>query len=294
MTGTGTGTGAEVLDARASGLFDVTGQSYVVTGAASGLGTAIAQVLVANGAQVLLVDRDADGLAKAVRELGDLEGRATSAIADVTDADSLRRAIDSFIQRTGRIDGMFANAGISGGPGFGTTAGAVSGQVEQQNASHWRSVLDVNLLGVLSSLQAVVPQMKRQGSGSIVITASISGLQVEPFVSYAYAAAKAAAIQLTRQSALELAPHGIRVNAMAPGFIKTAIGGGRLHDAQVVTDLSRKIPLGRLGLPRDIQGIALLLASAAGSYITGCVIPIDGGALLGAAASDNTSTDEST
>ena len=283
----------DALSAHGSGLFDISGQAYVVTGAASGLGTAIAQVLLANGAQVLLIDRDAQGLAGMLSELSAQSDRVTSATVDVTDANSLCHAINTFIQGTGRIDGMFANAGISGGPGFGTTAGALTGQLEQQIASQWRPVLDVNLMGVLNCVQAVVPQMKRQRHGSIVITASITGLQAEPFVSYAYSAAKAAAIQLTRQSALELAPHGIRVNAMAPGFIKTAIAGGRLHDAAVAHSLSRKIPLGRLGLPREIQGLALLLASDAGSYMTGCVIPIDGGALLGAAASDNTHTDGS-
>jgi NAD(P)-dependent dehydrogenase (short-subunit alcohol dehydrogenase family) len=123
--------------------------------------------------------------------------------------------------------------------------------------------------------------MKRQRSGSIVITASITGIQAEPFVSYSYAAAKAAVIQVMRQSALELGSYGVRVNAIAPGFIKTGIAGGRLHDPDVELGLLHKIPLGRLGAAHEVQGIALLLASDAGSYITGSTLTLDGGALLG-------------
>lgn len=157
--------------------------------------------------------------------------------------------------------------------------------MQEQDAAHWQAILEVNLVGVLHTLQTVVPAMKRQRRGSIVVTASIAGLQAEPFVSYSYAAAKAAVVQLVRQSALELAPFGIRVNAIAPGFIRTSIAGGRLHDPAVEADLARRIPLGRLGEPREVQGMALLLASDAGSYISGSVLPVDGGVLLGAPVS---------
>ena len=269
---------AAASPAHLSRLFDVAGRAYVVTGAASGLGLAIAEALAANGGRLLLLDRDAARLEEVVAQLN---ASSSSQAVDVADAEAVRRAVDAFITGTGRIDGLFANAGISGGAGFGTAAGATSGLLQHQEGSHWQSILDVNLLGVLNSLQSVVPAMKRQRGGSIVITASITGMQAEPFVSYAYAAAKAAVIQVMRQSALELAPYGIRVNAMAPGFIKTAIGGGRLHDAAVESALVRKIPLGRLGAAHEVQGIALLLASDAGSYMTGTLLPIDGGALLG-------------
>jgi len=269
---------ANPATAQAAQLFDVTGRAYVVTGAASGIGLAIAEVLAANGGRLLLLDRDAQGLKDVASRL---QASAASKAVDVADADAVRQAVDAFIADTGRIDGLFANAGISGGAGFGTAAGMTSGQLEHQDGKHWHGILDINLLGVLNSLQAVVPAMKRQRSGSIVITASITGIQAEPFVSYSYAAAKAAVIQVMRQSALELGPYGIRVNAIAPGFIKTAIAGGRLHDAAVEAALSRKIALGRLGAAHEVQGIALLLASSAGSYITGSVLPVDGGALLG-------------
>ena len=279
--------------AHGSALFDVSGRAYVVTGAASGIGLAIAETLVANGAQVHLVDVDGDRLTDITTELSAMAGRTSSTAVDVSDAEGLGRAVDAFVDRTGRLDGMFANAGISGGPGFGTPAGVSTGQLENQAVQGWQRILDINLLGVLNSVQAAVCTMKRQGHGSIVITASVAGMQAEPFVSYAYAAAKAATIQLTRQSALELAPHGIRVNAIAPGFIKTAIAGGRLHDAAVETALARRIPLGRLGSPREVQGVALLLASDAGTYLTGNVIPVDGGVLLGAPLLFNIANDGS-
>lgn len=260
----------------AARLFDVAGRAYVVTGAASGLGLAISQALAGNGARVLLLDRDADRLEDVAARLG---AGTTSRSVDVGDAAAVQAAVDGFVD-TG-VDGIFANAGISGGPGFGTAAGMVTGRLEEQDASHWSGVLQVNLFGVLNSLQAVVPAMKRAGRGSIVVTASIGGMQAEPFVSYSYAAAKAAVIQLVRQSALELAPFGIRVNAIAPGFVRTGIAGGRLHDPVVEADLAQRIPMGRLGEPQDIQGIALLLASDAGSYVTGSIFPVDGGVLLG-------------
>ena len=269
---------ASPATAHAAQLFDVAGRAYVVTGAASGLGLAIAEVLAANGGRLLLLDRDLKGLEVVASRL---QASATIQAVDVADVAALLQAVDAFIADTGRIDGLFANAGISGGAGFGTVVGMTSGQLENQDGNHWHNILDVNLLGVLNSLQAVVPAMKRQCSGSIVITASITGIQAEPFVSYSYAAAKAAVIQVMRQSALELAPYGVRVNAIAPGFIKTGIAGGRLHDADVEVGLSRKIPLGRLGVANEVQGIALLLASDAGSYITGSTLTVDGGALLG-------------
>jgi len=269
---------ASPAPAHAAQLFDLAGRAFVVTGAASGLGLAIAEVLAANGGRLLLIDRDEKGL----QVVGSrLQASATMQAVDVADVAALRQAVDAFIADTGRVDGLFANAGISGGAGFGTAAGMTSGQLENQDGNHWHGILDVNLMGVLNSLLAVAPSMKRQGSGSIVITASITGIQAEPFVSYSYAAAKAGVIQLMRQSALELGPYGVRVNAIAPGFIKTGIAGGRLHDADVDAALSRKIPLGRLGAANEVQGIALLLASDAGSYITGSTLTLDGGALLG-------------
>ncbi len=269
--------------AQAARLVDVGGRAFVVTGAASGLGLAIAQTLAANGANLLLLDRDEDKLKETAATLGKA---ATLCVLDVSDASAIQAAVDEFTFKRGTVDGVFANAGVSGGPGFGTAMGATLGRLQDQDADHWNQVLQINLLGVLHSMKAVIPAMKQARRGSIVITASVAGMQAESFVSYAYAAAKAAVIQLVHQSALELAPFGIRVNGIAPGYVRTGIANGCLHDPDVEAGLVRRIPLGRLGEPHEIQGLALLLASDAGSYLTGGLFPADGGVLLGTPVSN--------
>ena len=141
---------------------------------------------------------------------------------------------------------------------------------------------DVNLTGIFATLQAASIPMKAQRSGRIVVTASVAGLKAEKPVGYAYAATKAAVINLVRQASRELAPHNVLVNAIAPGPFFTNIAGGRLHrDPEVVKMFADAVPLGRIAQPEEIQGLALLLASGASSFITGTVIPIDGGISAG-------------
>ncbi|MDR7096030.1 SDR family NAD(P)-dependent oxidoreductase [Hydrogenophaga laconesensis] len=259
--------------------FNLEGQRCVVTGAASGIGRAVATALLDHGAEVLLVDRDATALAAVLDTAPPAQRqRAHSGACDITDAARFQRLVDGF----GALDALFANAGVSGGPGFGTEAGRDSGTLAAQQMDYWRRVMDINLLGTATCLQAVLPALKQhpQRQGRIVVTASVAGLQAEPFVSYAYALTKAAVVQLVQQTALELAPHGITVNAIAPGFIKTGIANGRLHDDDVARGLVPRIPLGRLGDAADLGGLAVFLASRASAYITGAVIPVDGGYLL--------------
>ncbi len=263
----------------AQSVFDVAGKSFVVTGAASGLGEAMSEVLSANGAHVLLIDSDAQALKRVHERLSATGGRVQSQVIDVSNAPALKAQVAEFVDNRQGLDGLFANAGISGGPGFGTEAGAVTGGIEAQSPQDWERVFQINLHGVVASLQSAAAVMKLQKHGSLVLTASIAGVKAEPFVSYAYATVKSAVIQLMRQTALELAPYGVRVNAIAPGFIKTNIAGGRLHDDATALRLQSKIPLGRLGRASELHGITLLLASDASSYITGALIPIDGGVL---------------
>jgi NAD(P)-dependent dehydrogenase (short-subunit alcohol dehydrogenase family) len=263
-------------------LFNLEGQSFVVTGAASGLGVAMSEALSSSGAAVLMIDQNQTTL-NALEQRWRREHperKVQTAVADVSNKAQLTQAINQFINIQGRIDGLFANAGISGGPGFGSEAGRESGSLLNQEAEDWDRINKINLHGVLSSMQAVIAPMQKQGFGRIIVTASMTGLAPEPFVSYAYMLSKAAVIQLVRQSALEFAKFGIVINAIAPGYIKTNIGGGRLHDVEVAKPLVEKIPLGRLGVPQDIQGLTIFLASRASDYITGITIPIDGGYLL--------------
>lgn len=258
-------------------MFHLDGHRAAVTGAASGIGHAVACALLGQGAEVLMIDRDPASLEQAMQDLGsDRRTRAHTGLADITDAERLKELLIGF----GPLDSIFANAGISGGPGFGTPAGQESGVLERQSMDHWRQVLDVNLMGTVHTLQAALPVLRRGGGGRMVVTASVAGVQAEPFVSYAYAMAKTAVVRLVQQTALELAPQGITVNAMAPGFIRTGIANGRLHDPQTSASLQRLIPLGRLGDPSDLDGLAVFLASRSSDYITGAVIPVDGGYLL--------------
>ncbi len=261
-------------------LFQLEGHRCVVTGAASGIGRAMTQALLSHGAEVLLVDRDASALAYVLDTTPITQRkRAQSGACDITDAARFQRLVDGF----GALDALFANAGVSGGAGFGTEAGRESGTLTSQTMDHWRNVMDVNLYGTATCMQAVLPALKKkkgQGTSRIIVTASVAGMKAEPFVSYAYALAKTAVVRLVQQAALELAPHDITVNAIAPGFIKTGIANGRLHDEDVAKSLVPRIPLGRLGDATDLQGLAVFLASRASAYITGAVIPVDGGYLL--------------
>lgn len=264
----------------AASPFGLQGHRSLVTGAASGIGRAMAGALLRQGAEVLLVDRDPASLDAVLAALPPaLRSRAQGGACDVTDLAQLQRLVEGF----GALDSLFANAGISGGPGFGTEAGRASGALAAQSMEQWRRVMDVNLYGTANCLQAALPALKHHrasGAGRIVVTASVAGMQAEPFVSYAYALAKTAAVRLVQQAAIELAPQGITVNAIAPGFIRTGIADGRLHDADVAAGLVPRIPLGRLGDPADLEGLAIFLASRASAYLTGAVIPVDGGYLL--------------
>jgi NAD(P)-dependent dehydrogenase (short-subunit alcohol dehydrogenase family) len=257
-------------------LFNVEGHVAFVTGAASGLGLAFAEVMAENGASVVLADIDADGLERQAARLRAAGGAAEHAVLDIADAEALRAAIDRTVGRHRRLDAVFANAGVSAGPGFAVNE---SGRLENIDPANFRRVLDVNLTATILTMKYAASHMKERRSGSIVATTSIAGIAAEPLVGYAYAASKAAVGNVVRQAAVELAPFSVRVNAIAPGPFFTNIGDGRLHrEPGLVEAFSQLVPMGRIAKPDEIKGLALLLASPAGSYITGTVIPIDGGA----------------
>ena len=256
-------------------LFDVRGHVAVVTGAASGLGLAYFEVLAENGATVIMVDLNIVELAKHAARLAAAGYAIEPATLDVADIDALRAAIDDAARRHGHLDILFANAGISAGPG---TLMTDAGAIDRFDPSLFRRALDVNLTATVMAMRFAVPHMKARASGSIVATASIAGIRSEPMVGYGYIASKAAVINVVRQAAVELAPWNIRVNAIAPGPFVTNIGGGRLHrEPDVVKLFADMVPMGRLANTDEIKGLALLLASPAGSYLTGTIIPIDGG-----------------
>jgi NAD(P)-dependent dehydrogenase (short-subunit alcohol dehydrogenase family) len=270
---------------KAETLFDVRGLAVWVTGAASGIGFGYAEAMCDNGAHVTLTDADPAALAAAVARLQGRAGRAEGALADVTQPATLHAAAARVVERFGRLDVLFANAGISAGPGFlrgdGTRNEAAA--LENLSLETFDRAVAVNLRGALATLQAGVPAMKRQGSGRIIVTTTVSLMRTETLVSTLYVASKAALGQLVRQAALELARFGILVNGIAPGPTITNIGGGRLQDAAARRPFEQATPLQRLATVADLQGAALFLASPASAYITGTQIVVDGGSCLGPA-----------
>jgi NAD(P)-dependent dehydrogenase (short-subunit alcohol dehydrogenase family) len=256
-------------------LFDVRDHVAFVTGAASGLGLAFSEVMAANGARVTLADSDAPGLDKVVARLRAEGANVEGQVLDVADSAALQAAIDKTAQQGGRLDAVFANVGISSGPGFEV---AESGRIEALDPDILQRVIDINLKASLYTIKFAAPHMKKRRSGSIVVTTSIAGIKAESVVGYPYIATKAAMANVVRQAAVELAPHNIRVNAIAPGPFYTNIRGGVMYrDPDVVKRFEAMVPMGRCAQTDEIKGLALLLASPAGSYITGTVIPIDGG-----------------
>jgi len=264
---------AEVMGA----LFDVHGVRAVVTGAASGLGFAMAEVLADCGATVALADIDADLLEGATGALQDRGLAAHGVNCDVANEASVEALFAEVAERFGGVDVVFANAGIAGAPGWGTEGGEQLDMVEQ---SGFDRVLAVNLRGVLFTMKHAAKAMKREGAGRIIVTSSSAGLRPDPVVSHGYAVSKAAVLHLVRQSALELAPHGVLVNAICPGPFKgTRIATGATLDPD--PELERRwgamVPLGRMASPEELKGMVLLLASPAGAFITGAALVVDGG-----------------
>jgi NAD(P)-dependent dehydrogenase (short-subunit alcohol dehydrogenase family) len=256
-------------------LFDVSGKVALVTGGASGLGYAFASILADCGATVVVADWNSERLEKAV---GDLSARGTvvSFPLDVTDAAEVGVCVDSIADEYNSIDIAFANAGIA----RGRPPLIREGTIDDFDMADYYALVDVNLHGVVHTTRAAARHMKRQRSGSIVVTASTAGLRNDPFTPYSYTIAKAGVVNFMKQAAHDLARWNVRVNAIAPGPFKTNLGGGGPMPPEAEARWNSVIPLGRMGDPSEIRGLALLLASSAGSFMTGGVYPIDGGALL--------------
>ena len=266
-------------------LFDVGGVRAVVTGAASGLGFAMAEVLAECGAHVTLADVDAERLERQTAALADRGGTVRSFAVDVSDELRVQALIEDVVEAEGGLDVVFANAGIALTPGFAVDGGQRLETVEREV---WDRVLDVNLHGVLFTMKHAAAVMKRQGAGRIIVTSSNAGLRPEPVVCYGYVASKAAILNVVRQAALELAPHGVLVNAICPGPFKgTRIGGGVTENPDAETEhmWASTVPLGRMAEPDELKGLVLLLASPASSFMTGAAYLVDGGTLVLAGSS---------
>lgn len=270
-------------------LFKVDGYGVIVTGGASGLGLGFTQALAENGAKVTMLDIDADRIVAETKRLRDAGLDVRGAVVDVTDHPALDKAFDETVAEYGRLDVVFANAGIDPGPGFiagwvGSNRTRVEeGALENYTDERWNRVIEINLNGVFATCRAAARHMRPRKSGRIIVTTSLAGLISEAAIGAAYMASKAGAAHLMRNVALELAAYNITVNAIAPGFFVTNIGGGHAHDPEVQQRMANYVPMHKVGRPSDMAGLALFLASPASSYITGQQIVIDGGWGLGTA-----------
>ena len=247
------------------------GKVAMITGAGSGIGRAAALLFGREGAAVVAVDVRADAAEETAKQVEADGGRAVGLAADVADDDQVRAAVDAAVQTFGGLQVLYNNAGVN-------SRGSVLDATEED----WHRCFAVNVTGTFLCSRAAAPVMLAGGGGSIVNQASVAGLVgIANFA--AYCAAKGAVIALTRSMSVDLAPQGVRVNAIAPGTVftplmepmLTARGGGDLATGLAMT--VQKYPIGRLGTPEDIAAVALFLAGDESGFLTGSVVTADGG-----------------
>lgn len=245
--------------------FDLTGKVALVTGAYRGLGFAIARGLARAGATAVLNGRRPEALAAAAKALADEGLAASTAVFDVTDADAIRRGVAGIEASYGHLDVVVNNAGIQR-----------RRPMVEFPKQDWDDVIATNLTGPFLVSQAALPGMIARRSGKIIHVASLLAELGRPTI-VPYTAAKGGVRQLTRGMAVELAPHGIQVNAISPGYFATEMNRALLDDAEFDAWVKRRTPAGRWGQPDEIAGLAVFLASSAADYVTGQLITIDGG-----------------
>jgi 3-oxoacyl-[acyl-carrier protein] reductase len=251
---------------KASELFDLTGRVALVTGASSGLGAHFAQTLAENGAKVVLIARRVERLKELQKKIEAAGGEAIAVEADVLDRAAMVRAFDAAEKAFGTVTILVNNAGVTH-----------ADRAHEMPEETWRRVLGTNLDAVLYWAQEAARRMiAAKARGAIVNIASILGFNVAKGVA-AYSVAKAGVVQLTKALAIELAFRGVRVNAIAPGFVVTEINDEYLKSRP---DMTRNIPVGRFGETKDLDGALLLLTSDAGAFMAGATVVVDGGQVL--------------
>jgi NAD(P)-dependent dehydrogenase (short-subunit alcohol dehydrogenase family) len=250
------------------GLYkDLEGKNALITGGAGGLGYAIAQAFVANHSNVVMVGRNEEKLRLAKKELGE---KASYVAFDLDDIDRMDELIAEITDSTGEIDVLVNNAGIN----WKKDALAVCND-------EFQNIIQTNQNSVFAITREVARQMVARGAGSIIMISSMASQYGIPKV-IGYTASKAAVEGMTRALAVEWAPYGIRVNCIAPGFIATAMSSKALDDdPERKKRVLARTPMGRLGEPSDVANAALFLASTQAKYITGIVLPVDGGNSIG-------------
>ena len=252
-------------------LFDLTDKVAVVTGSSRGIGRAIAEEFAAQGAKVVISSRRAE----ACQEVADGinakhgEGRAIVIPASISSKDALQALIDGTRQAFGKIDILVCNAASN--PYYGSMNGISDDQ--------FRKILDNNILSSHWLIQMVLPEMVARKDGAIIVVSSIGGLRGSPTIG-AYNISKAADFQLVRNYAVEIGEHNVRINAIAPGLIRTDFARALWENPKAEESVNRMTPMRRIGEARELAGAAVFLGSAAASYVTGQMIVVDGGATI--------------
>ncbi|WP_160109851.1 SDR family NAD(P)-dependent oxidoreductase [Pseudomonas izuensis] len=250
--------------------FSLAGKTVLVTGASSGIGAHLARVASHAGARVVLGARRVERLQQLAEDIRQTGGEALAVALDVTDRSSVETAFDAAEAAFGVVDVVLNNAGIGNGQ-----------RVLEVSEDDWRAMLSTNLDGVWRVAQCAAQRLaKAQRPGSIVNIASMLGLRVGTGYSH-YCAAKAGVVQLSKSLALELARYQIRVNAIAPGYFKTEMNDAYFDSDKGQAYIRDVVPMRRLGTLRELEGPFLLLASEAGAFMSGAVLAVDGGHLVG-------------
>jgi NAD(P)-dependent dehydrogenase (short-subunit alcohol dehydrogenase family) len=246
-------------------IFNLTGKVALVTGGSKGLGKAMARGLVEAGADLIISSRHEDELRSALGEiLRGTDRRGRYVVADMSRREDVKRLAETSLEQMGRVDILVNNAGTN-----------IPQPIEEVRDADWDAVMEINLHSVMSLTRALAPQMKARHWGRIIHISSVLGL-VSKAGRNSYSATKSAVIGLARANALDLGAHGITVNAIAPGPFLTDLPA-RLLSEQEKQDFARATALGRWADPKELVGPVLLLASEAGSYITGTTLVVDGG-----------------
>ncbi len=244
-----------------------TGKIVLVTGAGQGIGAAIAREFAARGAHVAVNDINAAAVERTVDEIRSARSLAAGYVADVTSEEDVRAMYERIVEASGRLDVLVNNAGI--------LSIAVTEELE---VDAWERTLSVNLKGAFLCCRAVLPQMKARRSGKIINIASLAGQSGGIMPGPDYSASKGGLLALTKKIALEAAPYGVNVNAIAPGTTMTSMIEALPEGAKAA--LEAKIPLGRLGTPEDVAYAAVFLAGDESSFITGATLDVNGGLLM--------------
>lgn len=246
-------------------LFDLTGRTALVTGATQGLGLAITQALASLGARLIVSDRDVAACERTAAELRRAGHEAMAISADLASAE----AIDALCEAAGPVDVLVCNAGVQG----------PAGPIASATDADWQQVMDINLRAAVRLSSRLIPGMAARGGGSVILMSSIAGLRGNRAIGL-YGLSKAALAQLARNLAVEWGPHGVRVNAVSPGLVRTPLAAQLLADEAFMARRLQATPLRRVGEPHEIAGVVVMLASRAGGFVTGHNLVVDGGTTI--------------